>query len=220
MENGTIPEETDYEIARVLSEEYNDSTYASTSENWLSRLYSGQSLLDVWELVSEYVQPIKSIFPRVNDTNKVDDEELQTNRADLEEKLRVYGMQEKSMKGDGNCQFSSLSDQLYNSPSYHLDVREMVVEQLRENPDIYASYVPGIYEDYVQKMEGEGEWGDHVTLQAAADVLGVRIYVLTSFRNESFIEVQPREQKSERCLYLSFWAEVQSSKNYIQKTIE
>eukprot|EP00210_Caulerpa_lentillifera_P000809 g783.t1 len=90
----------------------------------------------------------------------------------------------------------------------------MVVEQLRENPDIYASYVPGVYEDYVKKMESEGEWGDHVTLQGAADVLGVRIYMLTSFRNESFLEVQPREQKSERCLYLSFWAEVHYNSIY------
>ncbi|PPR84729.1 hypothetical protein GOBAR_AA35979 [Gossypium barbadense] len=43
-----------------------------------------------------------------------------------------------------------------------------------------------------------GEWGDHVTLQAAADLYGVKIFVLTSFKDTCYIEILPHDQKSER----------------------
>lgn len=58
-------------------------------------------------------------------------------------------------------------------------------------------------------MQQFGTWGDHVTLQAVADAFGVRIAILTSFQDGCVVEIQPQGQvKSQRILYLSFWAEV------------
>jgi len=34
---------------------------------------------------------------------------------------------------------------------------------------MYESYVPMKYKRYYKKMGKFGEWGDHITLQAAAD---------------------------------------------------
>jgi hypothetical protein len=59
-----------------------------------------------------------------------------------------------------------------------------------------------------------GEWGDHVTLQAAADYYGVKISLITSFKDTCFIEIVPTEQKSKREMYLSFWAEVHYNSIY------
>ena len=50
--------------------------------------------------------------------------------------------------------------------------------------------------------------GDHVTLQAAADAYGLNVSLLTSFESEPLIEILPRERKSTRTVWLSFWAEV------------
>ncbi|RVW23888.1 hypothetical protein CK203_094661 [Vitis vinifera] len=38
-----------------------------------------------------------------------------------------------------------------------------------------------------------GEWGDHLTLQAAADRFGAKICLITSFRDTCFIEINPRD---------------------------
>uniref|UniRef100_A0A6N2LSS8 OTU domain-containing protein n=1 Tax=Salix viminalis TaxID=40686 RepID=A0A6N2LSS8_SALVM len=43
-----------------------------------------------------------------------------------------------------------------------------------------------------------GEWGDHVTLQAAADSYGVKILLITSFRDTCCIEIFPNAKKSNR----------------------
>lgn len=48
------------------------------------------------------------------------------------------------------------------------------------------------------------------SLQAVSDLFGVKVYVLTSFPGSEFIEISPSDGKvrSQRILYVSFWAEV------------
>lgn len=107
-----------------------------------------------------------------------------------------------------------MSDQFYRSPEHHKFVREQVVNQLKSCPEIYDGYVPMAYQDYLKKMSKDGEWGDHVTLQAASDSYGVKILVITSFRDTCYIEILPTIQKSERVIFLSFWAEVHYNSIY------
>ena len=120
------------------------------------------------------------------------------------------------MKGDGNCQFRALSDQLYQSPDHHEFVRQQIMSQLKSNRDAYDGYVPMAYDDYLEKVSQNGEWGDHVTLQAAADKYGVKIFVMTSFKDTCYIEIQPKVQKSNKVVLLSFWAEVHYNSIYPQ----
>lgn len=70
------------------------------------------------------------------------------------------------------------------------------------------------YDDYLEKMSKNGEWGDNVTLQAAADSYGVKIFVITSFKDTCYIEILPSIQKSKRVIFLSFWAEVHYNSIY------
>jgi hypothetical protein len=73
-----------------------------------------------------------------------------------------------------------------------------LIGQLKTTPDAYSNYVPMKYIDYLKNMAKNGEWGDHVTLQAAADYYGVKISLITSFKDTCFIEIVPTEQKSKR----------------------
>uniref|UniRef100_A0A0D9W1N1 ubiquitinyl hydrolase 1 n=1 Tax=Leersia perrieri TaxID=77586 RepID=A0A0D9W1N1_9ORYZ len=116
----------------------------------------------------------------------------------LLDRLVLYDLAELKVKGDGNCQFLALSDQFYRTTEHHRFVRQQIVKQLESHPEIYAGYVPMDYREYLKKMMKNGEWGDHVTLQAAADSYGVKIFILTSFRDTCYIEILPVVQKSER----------------------
>ncbi|KAL6638625.1 hypothetical protein ACP70R_023736 [Stipagrostis hirtigluma subsp. patula] len=132
----------------------------------------------------------------------------------LLDRLVLYGLDELKVKGDGNCQFRALSDQFYRTPEHHRFVRQQVVKQLESHPEIYSGYVPMDYREYLKKMSKNGEWGDHVTLQAAADSYGVKIFILTSFRDTCYIEILPVVEKSKRVICLSFWAEVHYNSIY------
>ncbi|KAK5846917.1 OVARIAN TUMOR DOMAIN-containing deubiquitinating enzyme 12-like [Gossypium arboreum] len=152
-------------------------------------------------------------IPRINgEIPSVDEATLDHQR--LLERLQVYNLVELKVEGDGNCQFRALSDQVYRTPEHHEFVRRQVVDQLKSCPDIYEGYVPMAYSDYLEKMSESGEWGDHVTLQAAADSYGVKIFVITSFKDTCYIEILPNVQKSKRVIFLSFWAEVHYNSIY------
>lgn len=151
--------------------------------------------------------------PKTNEKIPSADEEI-TDHQRLLERLQLYDLVELTVSGDGNCQFRALSDQLYRSPEHHAVVREQIIRQLKFHPEIYDGYVPMAYNDYLKKMSKNGEWGDHVTLQAAADWYGVKMFVLTSFKDTCYIEILPHNQKSTRIIFLSFWAEVHYNSIY------
>ncbi|KAL1174195.1 hypothetical protein V6Z11_A05G460900 [Gossypium hirsutum] len=151
--------------------------------------------------------------PKINGDIPSVDEEISDHQR-LLERLLLYGLVENKVHGDGNCQFRSLSDQLYRSQDHHRFVRQQVVSQLKSNPEMYEGYVPMAYGDYLKKMNKTSEWGDHLTLQAAADWYGVKIFILTSFKDTCYIEILPHYQKSERIIFLSFWAEVHYNSIY------
>ncbi|KAG9441853.1 hypothetical protein H6P81_017707 [Aristolochia fimbriata] len=151
--------------------------------------------------------------PRINgEIPSVD--EATTDHQRLLDRLQLYDLVELKVQGDGNCQFRSLSDQFYRSTEHHKFVRQQVVNQLKAHPDIYEGYVPMAYAEYLKKISEAGEWGDHVTLQAAADSYGVKIFVITSFKDTCYIEILPNIQKSKRVIFLSFWAEVHYNSIY------
>ncbi|XP_020269452.1 OTU domain-containing protein DDB_G0284757 isoform X2 [Asparagus officinalis] len=106
--------------------------------------------------------------PRVNgEIPDVDNATLDHER--LTERLATYGLAELQVEGDGNCQFRALADQLFRNPDYHKHVRKAVIKQLKHFQEFYESYVPMNYKSYLKNMKRSGEWGDHLTLQAAAD---------------------------------------------------
>lgn len=179
------------------------------------------------ELTGEYIQdeevgkrlnqmiPIPHV-PRINGEIPSTDEATSDHER-LLNRLQLYGFVELKVQGDGNCQFRALSDQLYSTPEHHKYVRRLVVNQLKSHPEMYEGYVPMEYGEYLQKMSRSGEWGDHVTLQAAADSFGVRIIVITSFKDTHYIEILPNAKKSKRVICLSFWAEVHYNSIYSQE---
>jgi len=146
--------------------------------------------------------------PRVISSIPTEDAAMK-DHARLKQRIKLYGLKERSVRGDGNCQFRALSDQLFGTEKKHVEVRSSVVKHLRLWKDRYTPYVPEDYEVYVMKMSQDSTWGDHVTLQAASDVYGIRICVISSYPGDSFIiEISPQKLRSPKVLWLSFHAEV------------
>ncbi|KAK1303663.1 hypothetical protein QJS10_CPB11g01464 [Acorus calamus] len=151
--------------------------------------------------------------PRVNgEIPDMDNATLDHER--LSERLSTYGLAELQIEGDGNCQFRALADQLFRNPEYHKHVRKKVVKQLKHHKKLYEGYVPMDYNTYLKNMKRSGEWGDHVTLQAAADRYGAKICLLTSFKDTCFIEIIPKDNNPSKELWLSFWSEVHYNSLY------
>ncbi|KAJ6792542.1 Uncharacterized protein M6B38_238165 [Iris pallida] len=187
--------------------------------------FSNQGELFQMEHIDDYASLDGEVGKRLNDMVPVPHvpringeipsvDEATSDHQRLLDRLQLYDLVERKVEGDGNCQFRALSDQFYRTLEHHKFVREQVVNQLKSHPTLYEGYVPMAYSDYLKKMAKSGEWGDHVTLQAAADTYGVKIFVITSFKDTCYIEILPNIQKSTRVIHLSFWAEVHYNSIY------
>ncbi|KAL0344202.1 UNVERIFIED_CONTAM: OVARIAN TUMOR DOMAIN-containing deubiquitinating enzyme 12 [Sesamum angustifolium] len=111
--------EDDRMIAVVLSEEY------AKLDGAVGRRIS--SLAPV-----PHIPRINLHFPSSSDSN------LDYQR--LLQRLKVYGLYEVKVSGDGNCQFRALSDQIYRSPEYHKHVRKEVVKQFAAKICLLTSF--------------------------------------------------------------------------------
>lgn len=204
--------------------EADDVGPSSSCSSPSDRSYDGEEytytleIQDEFELDGEVGKRINQLsavphIPRINgDIPSVD--EATSDHQRLLDRLQFFDLVEHKVQGDGNCQFRALSDQFYRTPEHHKFVRQQVVSQLKHHPEMYEGYVPMEYGEYLKRMSKSGKWGDHVTLQAAADSYGVKILVITSFKDTCYIEILPKNQKSNRVVYLSFWAEVHYNSIY------
>ncbi|KAJ6806025.1 OTU domain-containing protein-like isoform X2 [Iris pallida] len=214
MTNFYSGNEGSQEEAGVLESSSSCSSPCEISYEWEAlELYDEFSTLD--GEVGKRLNHMVSIphVPRTNGEIPSIDEATSDHQR-LLDRLQLYDLVELKVQGDGNCQFRALSDQFYRTPEHHEFVRQQVISQLKSHPEIYEGYVPMAYGDYLKKLSMSGEWGDHVTLQAAADFYGVKIFVITSFKDTCYIEILPNKQRSERVIFLSFWSEVHYNSIY------
>jgi LEA14-like dessication related protein len=127
----------------------------------------------------------------------------------LRRRLDGLGLRENEVDGDGNCQFRAIADQLYGSPDRDAEVRADIVEHLRSNSARYSAFVPESYDAYIEDMGLDGNWGDHVTLQAASNVYGLEIRVYTSYDRNWERVIRPTDDGNiRRAIQLSFYAEL------------
>nr|VDC71810.1 unnamed protein product [Brassica rapa] len=192
--------EDDQTIARILTED--DSL---RREGMLGKRLSHLDSIP-------HTPRVNNQIPDINDATL--DHEL------LSVRLATYGLAELQMEGD------ALADQLFRNPDYHKHVRKHIVKQvlsqnhtcaffqLKRQRKLYEGYVPMKYRHYTRKMKKPGEWGDHVTLQAAADRFEAKICLVTSFREQSYIEILPHNKNPLKEAWLSFWSEVHYNSLY------
>lgn len=78
------------------------------------------------------------------------------------------------------------------------------MNQLKSHPELYEQYVDRDYGEYLEELSRSGSWGDNVTLHAAADVLGIKIIVVTSHPNVCYYQIDPNDGEPTRVVCLSF----------------
>lgn len=197
------------------SSSLNSSSHDTEDDHTIAEILAEEEKLRYDGKLGKRLSHLDSIphTPRViGDIPDANDATLDHER--LAQRLETYGLAELQIEGDGNCQFRALADQLYQDQDYHKFVRKQVMKQLKRHRKLYESYVPMRYKHYVKKMKRLGEWGDHLTLQAAADQFEAKICLVTSFRDTCYIEILPKDKTPSRELWLSFWSEVHYNSLY------
>lgn len=192
----------------------NDEKNEYKNDEDMKKLYA--SLVKDGLTQSSAEQLVKEIY-KDKIKEKMNASIVENEKLRLHRRLLEYSMIEKSViPSDGNCQFASISDQIFDTIDNHRIVRQSIVEWLKNNGDSLlpngSKYKDFIYdmtwEEYCETMSRNGIWGDNLTLQAAAEYYGKRICIISSIESEKcVIEIVPKCIKSEKPILLSHYAE-------------
>ncbi|KAJ1621119.1 hypothetical protein T492DRAFT_914551 [Pavlovales sp. CCMP2436] len=128
----------------------------------------------------------------------------------LEERLRFCGLREAQIQGDGNCQFRSLSYQLFGTQRHHAYVREKACQHMRIARREYEVFMgsPAEFDEWLGQMETPSKWGDELTLRAAADAFRCAIHVIQSTPENWHLVYTPSAGEPVRRLFVTYVAPI------------
>lgn len=90
-----------------------------------------------------------------------------------------------SILPDGNCQYRSVSYCLSKSENLYKRVKKNAIEYIIENKDTFLNYIYDItFDEFIENISEENEWGDEITLLAISLYLGIEINVYDRNTNE------------------------------------
>jgi len=102
------------------------------------------------------------------------------------------------MPGDGNCLFHAIAEQVYGDANFHDIVRRDCINYIEQNRDYFAEFIAGNFNEYINRMRQDGTFGDHVEIQACAEIYNrpVEIYCndenpLNLFQNSYATDTPP-----------------------------
>jgi len=103
----------------------------------------------------------------------------------------------------GDSLFEAFSMAVWGTPSYHALLRQLAVEQLRDNLEEHFRYLGMDFPAYLTAMAKPGVGGDELVLRALADRFGIPITVVTGDEVIWCVRYPPRRTLSQREVFLA-----------------
>eukprot|EP00439_Symbiodinium_sp_Y106_P086235 s163_g32.t1 len=82
---------------------------------------------------------------------------------------------------DGNCLFRSFSDQVYGCPDYHALLRDRCTKYIASERSYFEQFVAEPFEEFLARIQREGEWGDDVEIEALSEIYDCRVEIYVSY---------------------------------------
>jgi len=94
--------------------------------------------------------------------------EWKSDLAKFEEQVSVYGLKLKIVKGDGNCLFRTMADQMEGREDNYMTYRQRIVEHIIDNREYFEPFIEDDekFDDYVKDMIRDAVWGGNLEIQA------------------------------------------------------
>jgi hypothetical protein len=105
-------------------------------------------------------------------------QEWMAKELDFIKKCEENGFRRVVIDSDGNCIFSSVSEQLYGR-NYHMQIRKFVCDYMEIEKAHFRNFVThknGILR-YIEEMRQEGKWAGDIELQVLSEIYDVKIEV-------------------------------------------
>ena len=98
---------------------------------------------------------------------------------EVEEALDFDQWEIVKSKGDGNCLFRSVAQEVYGDQLHHDKVRQEVADHIVKETGYYFDFIDHKdgFNAYIAELRTNGEWGGDIELQAASELYNKRVLV-------------------------------------------
>ena len=95
------------------------------------------------------------------------------------EKLENIGYDIVVVRGDGNCLFRSVAEQLEGNEEYYQKYREICVDYMINNKEVFVPFLDDSIsiDEYIEKISKDGEWGGNLEIYALSMALKVNFCI-------------------------------------------
>lgn len=92
-------------------------------------------------------------------------------------KLYASGFFVKKMDEDGNCLYRAISDQLYGTPNYYKEIRNVCATYLEIEQNYFKSFTtdPFNFSQYIKDTRINGTWGGNIEQQAQSEIYNIKL---------------------------------------------
>ena len=104
-------------------------------------------------------------------------------RDEIDEKFKKHleslGYFIREVRGDGNCLFRAVSEQMEGNENNFVEYREKCINYIKENKDTFAPFIEDDepIDKYIERMSKNSEWGGNLEIYALSMVLEANFYI-------------------------------------------
>ena len=104
-------------------------------------------------------------------------------RDEIDEKFKKHleslGYFIREVRGDGNCLFRAVSEQIEGNENNFIEYREKCINYMKENKDNFAPFIEDDepFDKYIERMSKNSEWGGNLEIYALSMLLEANFYI-------------------------------------------
>ena len=136
--------------------------------------------------ISEYLDNGIKSDDLLNSKAEIDEEEI------FKTLLYENHLQIREVKGDGNCMFRAISDQVYGADEYYNLIRQKCMNYLVALKNFFKPFIGEDFDTYIYRKRQDGVWGDDIELEVFSEIYGrpIEIYMGSGKPLKTFHENQ------------------------------
>ena len=109
----------------------------------------------------------------------------QTQEEKFKEIMRKNNFEIREVRGDGNCLFRAVSDQIYGSDSHYEIVRQRCMDYLKVQKKYFELFIEDDFDEYIKEKRKNGVWGDDIELEVLSEIYNRPIEIYCGSANPS-----------------------------------
>ena len=124
------------------------------------------------------------------------------------------GYYEHDVNGDGNCQYSSVADNVYRSEKKFQSVKDQAMKEIEDNENFYIHFLcenertvaTNNWKDHIAIMRDPSEiyWGNELTLNAISNAMHAQLKVISN-RGVRYDHLYNPRQNEKNLIVIGHW---------------